>query len=487
MPIASTPGLVGDPQPVAAGTLEPPPSHPFHDTVLRRHARAIVRLAFGKPENRNFSVRYSDGSVDVAGRSPLFTLVLPHPWSLRAMFWPPAESRVAEAYIAGAFDVEGDLEAATALAGLVRDRLCRVGTLLELARHALALPAPPGAARSVPTRRPHGRSIGHRHSPGRDSAAVRSHYDVGNDFYALWLDRRMVYSCAYYTQADESIDDAQRDKLEHLCRKLRLRPDETLLDVGCGWGALVIHAAKYHGVRATGITLSPPQAELARQRVREAGLEDRVRIAVCDYRQLAAAPDTKPFDKIVSVGMFEHVGPQQMAVYFRSMYALLRPGGLFMNHGIVEEPYRRIHGWRGALRRILWRPGSFIDRDVFPDGDLVPLGFEVSTAEDAGFETRDVESLRRHYVRTLREWVRRLDLRYADAVRLTSEATARTWRLYMSASAHAFASAQIGLCQVLFARPDTTGATRLPLTREDLYPAGGSAPPSSMVQSASLF
>jgi cyclopropane-fatty-acyl-phospholipid synthase len=169
--------------------------------------------------------------------------------------------------------------------------------------------------------------------------------------------------------------------------------------------------------------------------------------------------------------MFEHVGPQQMSVYFRAMHRLLAPSGLFMNHGIVESPTRQAHGWRARLRRLLWRQGSFIDRDVFPDGQLVPLEFEIGQAEHVGFETRDVESLRPHYARTLREWVRRLDARGVEAARLTSEPTVRTWRLYMAASAHAFASAQIGLCQVLFAKPDAMGATPLPATRSDLYVA----------------
>lgn len=460
--------LAGDPELRAPRTIEPPAGLHAGTSVRRdalAHARAIAALAFGPTADRNFHVRYWDAATDSAGRTPArFTIRLRHPSALRAMLWPPAELRVAEAFIAGAYDVDGDLEAATALAPGMRDRLCRPRTLARLVAHVLALPAPDSAR--VGPRLDGSAHHTPRHSLARDGAAVRSHYDVGNDFYALWLDARMVYSCGYFTSDAATLDDAQRDKLDLLCRKLRLQPGERLLDVGCGWGALVRHAAAHYGVRATGVTLSPAQAELANARIRDAGLAASVDVCVCDYRELAPA---EPFDKIVSVGMFEHVGRRQMPVYFRSMHRLLRPGGLFMNHGIVEAPTRHARGWRAALRGLVWRQGSFIDRDVFPDGDLVPLALEVAAAEAAGFEVRDVESLRPHYARTLREWVRRLEARWDDAVRLTSAATARTWRLYMAASAHAFASAQIGLAQVLLGKPDATGAVRVPPTRRDLY------------------
>ncbi|MGH7688533.1 MAG: class I SAM-dependent methyltransferase [Gemmatimonadaceae bacterium] len=460
--------LAGDPELRAPSTFEPPASlyaralSPGADLA---HARRIARLAFGPAADRDFTVRYWDAATEPAGHTPArFTIHLRHPSALRAMFWPPAELRVAEAFVSGAYDVDGDLEAATALASTLRDRLCRPRTLVRLLYHVLALPAP-STARVGPRLERHAHHA-HQHSLTRDGAAVRSHYDVGNDFYTLWLDRGLVYSCAYFTSDDATLDDAQRAKLDHLCRKLRLQPGERLLDVGCGWGALVRHAAEHYGVRATGVTLSPAQAELATARVREAGLSDRVDIQVRDYRTLA--PD-EPFDKIVSVGMFEHVGRQQMPVYFAAMHRLLRPGGLFMNHGIIEAPTRRPHGWRASLRGYVWRQGSFIDRDVFPDGDLVQLATEVGIAEQAGFEVRDVESLRPHYARTLRAWVQRLESHWDEAVGITSDATARTWRLYMAASAHAFASGQIGLAQVLFGKPDLTGHVGLPPTRRDLY------------------
>ena len=460
--------LAGDPELRAPRTFEPPASFHARTSSHRAHlahARAVARLAFGPAADRDFNVRFWDAAMESAGRTPArFTLHLRRPSALRAMFWPPAELGVAEAFVAGAYDIDGDFEAATALAPALRDRLCRPRTLARLLYHVLALPAPSGER--VGPRLERLAHLVRRHSLARDGAAVRSHYDVGNDFYALWLDPRMVYSCAYFTSDAATLADAQRDKLDHLCRKLRLNAGERLLDVGCGWGALVRHAAEHYGVRATGITLSPAQAELAAARIGDAGLAGLVDIRVCDYRTLA--PDA-PFDKIVSVGMFEHVGRQQMPVYFAAMHRLLRPGGLFMNHGIIEAPTRHARGWRAALRGLVWRQGSFIDRDVFPDGDLVPLALEVDVAERAGFEVRDVESLRPHYARTLRAWVRRLEAHWDEAVRLTSDATARTWRLYMAASAHAFASAQIGLTQVLFGKPDRRGNVPLPPTRHDLY------------------
>ncbi len=466
MSMPSVHGLAGDPQLRDARTLEPPPSRPARPIVHAAHERAAVALAFGPPAARHFAVKYWDGSVEPALGRSRFTVVLAHPWSLRAMFSPPTEARLAEGYVRGAFDVEGDLEAATALAGPLRDRLGDPRMVVRLLAHVRALPAPP-RRHDTPARLPTDARAAPRHSPARDRAAVRSHYDVGNDFYRLWLDERMVYSCAYFATPETTLDDAQRAKLDHVCRKLRLRPGERLLDVGCGWGALAIHAAAHYGVRATGVTLSAPQASLAEQRARDAGLADRVRVEVRDYRELS--PD-EPYDKIVSVGMFEHVGRNRMAAYFHALHRLLAPGGLFLNHAIIEAPARHGRGWLAALRRILWRPGGFIDRDVFPDGDLVTLALEIEAAEAAGFETRDVESLRPHYAATLRRWGRRLDARYDDAVRLTSEATARTWRLFMAASAHAFATGEIGIDQVLFGKPDSTGTVELPLTRRDLYP-----------------
>jgi cyclopropane-fatty-acyl-phospholipid synthase len=284
---------------------------------------------------------------------------------------------------------------------------------------------------------------------------------VGNDFYALWLDGLMVYSCAYYESPSTSLEDAQAAKLDLVCRKLRLRPGERLLDVGCGWGALVIHAADHYGVRALGVTLSEAQASLASERVAVAGLGDRCRIEIRDYRDLPAG---ETFDKIASVGMVEHVGVDHLPEYFGALHRALAPGGLLLNHGIVNATARR-RGWRERLERRIWKRDAFIDQYVFPDGKLGPLHAVIASAEAAGFETRDVESLREHYVLTLREWLRRLMRNRERAIALTDARTYRTWRLYMSASAHGFASARLNVVQTLLARPDSSGRAGLPLKR----------------------
>jgi len=275
----------------------------------------------------------------------------------------------------------------------------------------------------------------------------------------------MVYSCGYFTDEGQSLDAAQEAKLDHICRKLRLQPGERLLDIGCGWGGLVIHAAEHYGVDATGITLSEPQAALARERIAAAGIEDRCRVEVRDYRELPAGTT---FDKIASVGMVEHVGHARLGTYFTEAHRLLAPGGLFLNHGIVRAPAASL----SLPARLLWRPGAFIDRYVFPDGELIPLGEMISQAEEAGFEARDAEALREHYALTLRHWVRRLEGHHDEAVRLVGEETFRVWRLYMAASAHRFATARLNIVQTLLAKPDTAGKTRVPLTREDLYALG---------------
>jgi cyclopropane-fatty-acyl-phospholipid synthase len=306
---------------------------------------------------------------------------------------------------------------------------------------------------------------GRAHTRERDMQAVRYHYDVGNDFYALWLDSRMVYSCGYFQREDASLDEAQTAKLEHICRKLRLKPGERLLDIGCGWGGLVMYAAEHYGVHATGITLSDAQATLARERVREAGLSNRCQIEVRDYREM---PRGVHFDKIVSVGMHEHVGEAHLPEYFGHAYRLLKPGGLFLNHGIVDLNARPnpIESW---LKKHIWQEGSFLDRYIFPDGELIPPGRVIEYAEQAGFETRDVESLREHYALTLRHWVRRLEAHHDDAVRLVGEKGYRAWRLYMAGSAHGFAAGKIGIVQTLLSKHTKGGGSGLPLTREDLY------------------
>ncbi|MEW6635384.1 MAG: cyclopropane-fatty-acyl-phospholipid synthase family protein [Actinomycetota bacterium] len=427
-------------------------------------SREVVARLFGPPAARDFAVRYPDGSVEEPPGEARFALALRRPGALRRMLLPPTQVALGEAYLRDDFDVEGNMEEATGLADLIAVRLRSPAASLRLFGLLRALPADDLPADGDGAGRPASWLRGRRHSRRRDAVAVRSHYDTGNDFYALWLDRRMVYSCAYFPTGEEDIDAAQEAKLDLICRKLRLQPGESLLDIGCGWGSLVLYAAGNYGVRATGITLSKPQAELARRRISEAGLADRCRVEVRDYRDF---PRGTSFDKVVSVGMFEHVGRAKLPGYFSEAYRLTRPGGLFLNHGIVtlfpvSAPGR-------AVARALGPRTSFIQRYVFPDGELVTPGEVLQFAEAAGFETRDVESLREHYALTLRHWVRRLEFRHEEAAKLIGERTYRIWRLYMSASARAFATGRIGIVQTLFSKADESGVCRLPLTREDLY------------------
>lgn len=295
---------------------------------------------------------------------------------------------------------------------------------------------------------------GRLHSISRDRDAVAYHYDISNEFYALWLDRRLVYSCGYFTDPADDLDAAQERKLDYTCRKLRLTPGERLLDIGCGWGGLLLYAATRYGAEGVGITLSRPQADLANERIREAGQGDRCRVLVCDYREMDGAG---AFDKIASVGMVEHVGESRLPEYFRRAFRLLRPGGVFLNHGIAANPAYPAP------------PGpSFSDHYVFPDGELPPLGVTLRAAEDQGFEVRDVENLREHYILTLGHWRRRLEERCAEARRIAGEAIYRTWRLYLAGAAHTFSVGKNNVYQALLSRHDR-GRTGLPLTRADWY------------------
>lgn len=439
------------------------------ETETTAAARAVMHDLFGEPAARPFAVRYWSGDEERAAREPApFTLLVNRPDGLRRMLLPPNELKIVEAFLAGDLDLEGDAESAMTLGDAINARLLEPRTTLSLVRNLLRLPSPKRAERQAMLARRAEQTVervGGQHEPTRDQAAVRFHYDVGNDFYALWLDERMVYSCAYFESADDPdghLEDAQEAKLELVCSKLGLRPGDRLLDVGCGWGALVMHAAKHHGVRAVGITLSEAQAQLARERIADAGLQDSCTVEIRDYRSLAGLGT---FDRIASVGMVEHVGVPHLPGYFTALYGALRPGGMLLNHGIVSVEDARPASPLSRLGDRLWKRDAFIHQYVFPDGKLGPLSAVIDAAERSGFETRDVESLRPHYALTLRAWLARLMRHQEEAIAATDERTFRIWRLYMTGSAHGFASGRLNVVQTLLARPCAGGEVELPLRR----------------------
>ncbi len=414
---------------------------------------SLLQDVFSSSQQHNFAVRLWDGTTwkpePESGEPTRCTLVLQHPGALRKMFLPPSDLNLGEAYIYNDFDIEGEIEAIYPLMEqLINGHRGKVEQL-RYGRQLLNLPKMSQPRTSDIAAKLHGVV----HSKGRDRQVVAYHYDRSNDFYALWLDRRMVYSCAYFGTPDEDLDMAQERKLDYICRKLRLRPGERLLDIGCGWGGLLIYAAQHYGVEADGITLSPQQAKLARERIKEAGLENRCHVDICDYRELG-----KPqgYDKLVSVGMFEHVGAALLPTYFKQAWELLRPGGVFLNHGIALHSNAAVIGL------------DFIHRYVFPDGEVVPLGNTLRAAETSGFEVRDVESLREHYVYTLRNWTRRLEEHSDEVKRITCEVTYRIWRLFMSMGMHEFEVGRTNVYQTLLVKPDK-GRSGLPLRREDWY------------------
>ncbi|MGA7356117.1 MAG: cyclopropane-fatty-acyl-phospholipid synthase family protein [Candidatus Cybelea sp.] len=416
------------------------------------HARiaiAVLRLLFGDAYAREFGVLLWDGTRVPASLRERFVLKVNAPGALRAAFTPPLELSSGRAFGAGLLDVEGDLEYAVdalyrASASLRPARLIR---LIRLLRRLPKAVMPP-----LREARLHGKI----HSRDRDRAAIGFHYDQPVEFYRSFLDRDMVYSCAYFADGVDSLDDAQSAKLDYSLRKLRLRPGERLLDVGCGWGALVLRAAQM-GARALGITLSRPQYDEAQRRIGVAGLGELARVELRDYRDLRG----ERFDKVISIGMFEHVGKARFAEYFRAVYEALRPGGLFLNHAIANGEPAVYDG----------KSSGFLGRFIFPDGELVPVSDALSSAERAGFEVRDVENLREHYARTLRAWVANLERNRAAAIAAAGEASYRVWRLYLAGSAQGFATGRMGVFQSLLARPDDRGRVELPATRHDLYAA----------------
>jgi len=398
---------------------------------------------------------FSVGSAPPASSKAPFVLVFHHPQVVCTMILGRDPLRLAEAYFRGDVDIEGDFFAALGikdhLEGLwvpVRHRLTAVKMALRL--RALNPRQTQWFGDNVPV---HGGKV-RAHSKDENLKAIRFHYDISNDFYKLWLDRSMVYSCAYFEQAGKSLDEAQKAKLDYICRKLLLRPNEKFLDIGCGWGALLIHAASHYGVHAHGVTLSQKQLAFARQHIAEAGLEDRVTVELRDYRDLQEGS----FDKVASIGMFEHVGLKNLPAYFSTVHRLLKPAGLFLNHGITHAN----SGWQKNIST------KFINRYVFPDAELDRVSAIQSLMEHACFEIEDVEALRSHYALTLRAWVNRLERYHGQALEYVSEATFRVWRLYMTACALEFESGDLGIYQILASKRGAR-TRQLPLTRAHLY------------------
>ncbi|NLD68002.1 MAG: class I SAM-dependent methyltransferase [Limnobacter sp.] len=377
-----------------------------------------------------------DGSSTALAEDARVEVRLNKPGAARYMLKPSLDG-LGEAFVEGLIDVDGDIHDVIDIA----DGLSRAGDT-------------EGGRGKLP-------SWLAAHSRKSDRKAIEYHYDVSNEFYSLWLDPQMVYSCGYFPEGNEDLATAQRLKLEHICRKLMLSPGQTLLDIGCGWGALAIHAAREHGAQVVGITLSTNQYELARERVREQGLEDRVDIRLQDYRDV---PGEAVFDRISSVGMFEHVGLKNLRPYFDVMYRLLKPGGVALNHGITSSD--------ADSRSVGMGAGNFIDRYVFPDGELPHVSLAIREMSAAGFELADAESLRRHYARTLRFWSDAFERNLARLTELAGERRTRIWRVYLAGCAHAFAQNWVNIYQLQAIKPlagEHAAESPLPMSRAYLY------------------
>jgi cyclopropane-fatty-acyl-phospholipid synthase len=386
--------------------------------------RAIERQF---PE-RPFGIEFWDGTAVPATRDggPIFSVRSPR--AVSQLLRAPGQLGLSRAYVSGELEVD-DIDAVNRLlyewTPPAIPRRSRISLMLAAAR---AAGAPLRPSRPAAELRPRGRL----HSRARDARAVRHHYDVSNEFFALFLDRSMTYSCAFFSRDGVSLESAQEAKLELTCRKLKLEAGQRVLDVGCGWGSFAIHAATRHGVSVVGITLSERQASLARARVTEAGLDDRVSIRVLDYRDL----EDEPFDAIASIGMVEHVGAERIDLYAERLASLLRPGGRLLNHGVAH------------LHESVKRPGIFTDRYVFPDSNPLHLSRILLALEKAGFITEHVEEFGQDYAETLKHWAQRLDEHRDEAVRLAGEERVRVWRLFLRGARSAFETGYDSIYQV---------------------------------------
>lgn len=390
------------------------------------------------------AIRLWDRHTVIGSDAANCVLIFRKQYPLRTLVLKRDMTALVDAYLNDDVDVEGDLEKLFTLVDYLNDLKPSCFDRIRILLSALRLPS---ARRS---------SIADKlkaYTRSNSFEAISHHYDVGNDFYNLFLDERMIYSCAYFSDEQQSSDDAQRDKLEHICRKLRLKPGMHLLDIGCGWGGMAIYAAQNYGVNVTGVTLSKEQHDLAREKVNALSLQDKVEIKLCDYRELRGQEE---YDRVVSIGMFEHIGTRNYPVYFGLIHRLLKPGGVFLNHGITNDS-----GWDDSPER------RFINNYIFPDGELARVSTVIHAMEEAGFEIADAESLRPHYVLTLRKWLLALTEKNEQARRIVGDATYRLWRLYMSGSAYYFDRGNTNVYQILVCKKYEPWP--LPLRRDDIY------------------
>ena len=422
------------------------------DGPIAAAMKPVIEGSFGASIPIRF--QFWDGSTLNPPDQTVGTLAFKSPDAIRRLLWMPNELGLGRAYVSGELDLEGDLFNVVLAFRDAKPEVANAGRAWKVLPSAVKAAKRIGAlGRPLPPPPEEARLHGWRHSVKRDATAIGHHYDVGNDFYRLVLGPTMTYSCARFAQPDFTLEDAQTAKHDLICRKLGLHehPGARLLDVGCGWGSMVIHAAVHYDARAVGITISKAQAALARQRVVEAGVADRVEIRLQDYRDLRG----ERFDAISSVGMSEHVGHDKLDQYFETLREGLGPQGRLLNHAISS-----VGGSTLGSR-------SFVGRYVFPDGELIDVGDTVLAMERAGFEVRDVESLREHYARTLRCWVDNLESHWDQAVELVGEPRAKIWRLYMAGSAVGFEDGGIAIHQVLGVVPSDTGNAAMPTTRRD--------------------
>ena len=398
-------------------------AEPLRRFIVNRYRERHVPVALVLP----------DGERVPLSPTPEFDLIV-RTWSGLRAIATPEMGALARAYVRDQIDFTGSARRALAIADAMVGDIAH-GRDRWLTRARLWL---------------------HQHRSNR--ANIRHHYDVSDAFYRLWLDERMIYSCAYFRTAEDTLDEAQAQKLDHICRKLRLAPGERFLDIGCGWGALILWAAERYGVEATGITLSQNQLDHVTRQIAERGLTGRVHVELRDYLDL---PDTPQYDKVASIGMVEHVGVRRLPGYFRKIIGVLKPGGFVLNHGITHNPLGADSLGSGI--------GDFVDEYVFPGGELAHVSRVIEAMGAAGLELVDAEALREHYARTLWHWVSRLEAGAQAARAEVGEEKYRVWRIYMAGSAHAFDAGWLSLWQLLAGKPLQDGRLPHPLTRDYMY------------------